>query len=240
MQKILSTLLAARLGRVIEKLVSIKQSVFIKGRNILDGVLLLNEILDLAKRDKRKCLVIKVDYEKAYDSICWKYLRYLLIRIGFGDRWLRVNGSNTEDFKVEQVLRQGGPLSPLLFVIVMEGLTRLVKRAVELGDFNGFGFGEGAVVDILQFVDDIIIIGDGSNGNLWSMKVFLRGFEVIRGLKVNFSNNNIYGINISDEFMCMAATFLSCSVGIFPFKFFRSWLSAAQGRLNYGKKWWRV
>lgn len=124
---------------------------------------MVSEILDLAKREKRNRLVLKDDYEKAYDSVSWNYLRFLLVRMGFGSKWLKwmeacvfsssmvvlVNGSNTEDFKVEQGLRQGDPLSPFLFIIEMEGLTRLMEKTVELGDFKGFGFGDSDFVDIL-------------------------------------------------------------------------------------------
>ncbi|XP_058733800.1 uncharacterized protein LOC131605468 [Vicia villosa] len=67
--KILAKLLANRLKRVIGKLVSNNQSAFIEGRNIMDGVLVVNEVLDLAKRDKRSCVVLKVDFEKAYDRV---------------------------------------------------------------------------------------------------------------------------------------------------------------------------
>lgn len=67
--KILSKLLATRLKVVIGKLISIKQSAFIKGRNIMDGILMVKEIIDLAKIENIICMRMKVDYEKDYDSV---------------------------------------------------------------------------------------------------------------------------------------------------------------------------
>ncbi|XP_058783832.1 uncharacterized protein LOC131658570 [Vicia villosa] len=68
----------------------------------------------------------------------------------------------------------------------MEGLTRLVEKVVESEDFKGFRFRDSESMDILQFADDTVIFDDGSNHNLWCLKVVLRGFEIMSGLKVNF------------------------------------------------------
>ncbi|CAK8571295.1 unnamed protein product [Lathyrus sativus] len=107
-----------------------------------------------------------------------------------------VNGSTTKDFKMERRLRQGDLLSLFLFVIVMEGLTGLKKKAVELGDFRGFQFNDEDSVDMLQFADDTIV-----------------------GLKVNFYKSKLYDINIGDWFLYATSSFLACNVDSLPFKF---------------------
>ncbi|KAI5447147.1 hypothetical protein KIW84_014848 [Lathyrus oleraceus] len=61
-----------------------KQSTFVSGRNIFDGVLVVNKILDLAKREKYLDMLLKIDFKRAYDCISWRYLRFMLIRLGFG------------------------------------------------------------------------------------------------------------------------------------------------------------
>jgi hypothetical protein len=73
------------------KLISRNQSAFIEGRLLVDGVLTINEVVDYAKRAKKKCLILKVDFEKAYDSVNWKFLEYMLRRFGFTKNGL--NGS---------------------------------------------------------------------------------------------------------------------------------------------------
>ncbi|XP_058752772.1 uncharacterized mitochondrial protein AtMg01250-like [Vicia villosa] len=115
--------------------------------------------------------------------------------MGFGDRWMRwmegsvftnsllilINGSVTKDFLVEKGLRQGDPLSPFLFVLVMEFLTELVKKSKEEGEFRGFKINVEKEVDILQFADDTIIIDEGDTANSWSVKVILTGVELMSG-----------------------------------------------------------
>ncbi|XP_058756084.1 uncharacterized protein LOC131629311 [Vicia villosa] len=89
MYKILAKLLAARLRSMVGKLVSTIQTAFIPGRNISDGVLVVNEVLDLNKRKKKSLVVLKVDFKKAYDRVSWNFVIYVLKRMGFGDRWMR-------------------------------------------------------------------------------------------------------------------------------------------------------
>lgn len=53
------------------------------GRQILDGVLIVNEVLDFAKRKRKRCLALKVYFQKAYDLVSRSYLDYMLVRLGF-------------------------------------------------------------------------------------------------------------------------------------------------------------
>ncbi|CAJ2637160.1 unnamed protein product [Trifolium pratense] len=231
--KILSKLLANRLKRVLGKLISPCQSAFLPSRQILDGVVVLNEIIDLAKRRKDRCMFFKVDFEKAYDTINWNFLERMMIKMGFAEGWMKwiracifnssmsvlVNGSATEDFKVCRGLRQGDPLSPFLFLIVAESLTGLIKRAVEIGKFQGYKVTDSLQFQILQFADDTILVGEDSWNNLWTIKSVLRGFELVSGLKINFIKSKLYGINVDESFLMAGASFLSCSSDIIPFKF---------------------
>ncbi|XP_058725579.1 uncharacterized protein LOC131596860 [Vicia villosa] len=231
--KILSKMLAARVKKVMGRLISCNQSAFVPGRNMLDGVLLVNEVIDWAKRNKSSCLLLKVDFEKAYDSLSWNFLRDMLVRMGFGKRWLMwmdacifsshlsvlVNGSATHDFMVHRGLHQGDPLSPFLFVIAMEALTTLIRNSVAVGGFKPFQFGIEEGVDILQFADDTVIFGEASTANLWNLKVILRGFELISGLKVNFSKSSVMGVNVGDWILVAATNFLACKRGNSSFLF---------------------
>ncbi|XP_058775283.1 uncharacterized protein LOC131649540 [Vicia villosa] len=130
-----------------------------------------------------------------------------------------VNWSATKDFVVEKGLRQGDPLSPFVFVLVMEVLTALMNKCKEMGEFRGFKVNDVKDVDLLQFADDALIFAECNLANLWSLKAIFRGFEMMSGLRIKFHKSNLYGVNAGDWFMEAAASFLSCKVGSLPFKF---------------------
>lgn len=141
MYKILAKVLANRLRVVIGLVISDSRSTFIKGRQILDGILVAIEVVDEARKHKKELLLFKVDFEKAYDSIDWRYLVSVMLKMGFPTLWRKwikewigtasasvlVNGSPTDEFYLERGLRQGEPLSPFLFLLAAEGFHVLME-----------------------------------------------------------------------------------------------------------------
>jgi len=85
--KILAKLLANKFQKVVGKVVSETQTAFVQGRQIMDGLLIANEAIDEAKKLKKELLLFKVDFEKAYDSIDWKYLDAVMSKMGFPTLW---------------------------------------------------------------------------------------------------------------------------------------------------------
>ncbi|PNY01537.1 cysteine-rich receptor-like protein kinase [Trifolium pratense] len=91
--------------------------------------------------------MFKVDFEKAYDSVDWEFLDFVMLKIGFHEKWRRwiseclksasisvlVNGSPTKEFGMGRGLRQGDPMSLFLFLIAAEGFNLLMRKALELG-----------------------------------------------------------------------------------------------------------
>jgi hypothetical protein len=131
-----------------------------------------------------------------------------------------VNGSPTEEINIKRGLKQGDPLAHFLFLLVAEGLDGLMKRAVELNRFKGFRIGnQGVVVSHLQYADDTLCIGEPTLENLWTLKAILRSFEMVSGLKVNFWKSSLLGVNVSNDFLRLAAAFLNSRVGSVPFKY---------------------
>ena len=232
--KFLSKVLATRLSKVMNSIISGSQSAFLKGRHLVDGVLVVNEVVDLAKQTKRECLILKVDFEKAYDSVDWGFLEYMMRRVGICDKWVRwmkacvfggnmsilVIGSPTEEICVRRGLKQGDPLASFLFLLVAEGFSGLMTNAVNMNLFQGFEIKRGGlVISHLQYADNTLCIGVPSVENLWTLKAMLRGFEMASGLKVNFHKSTLIGVNVSRDFMEGACRFLHCKEGSTPFTY---------------------
>ncbi|GJS38525.1 RNA-directed DNA polymerase, eukaryota, reverse transcriptase zinc-binding domain protein [Tanacetum coccineum] len=175
--KFIDKLLANRLSIVIEDCISPVQSAFIKGRNILDGPLILNEVMAWYRQRKKELMVFKVDFEKAFDSMRWDFLDLILNKLGFSLKWrtwikgclhnsrssVLVNGSPTEEFKLFRGLRQGDPVSLFFFILAMEGLHALTCKAEALGLFKVASIGRyNLSISHLMHADDVIFFGEWS------------------------------------------------------------------------------
>nr|GEW57416.1 RNA-directed DNA polymerase, eukaryota, reverse transcriptase zinc-binding domain protein [Tanacetum cinerariifolium] len=113
MYKIISKILANRLVVVLGGLVNEIQSAFMADKQILDGSVILNELVQWCKKKKKQSLVFKVDFKKAYDSVRWDHLDDIMRKFGFGEKWciwiqsclwssrgsIIVNGSPTKEFQ---------------------------------------------------------------------------------------------------------------------------------------------
>ena len=86
--KIIAKLLANRMAKVIDDIIHPVQSAFVKGRQILDGPLVVNEVIEWYKKKKKKCMLFKVDFDKAYDSVSWEYLFKMMEYMGFNTKWI--------------------------------------------------------------------------------------------------------------------------------------------------------
>ncbi|GKV07784.1 hypothetical protein SLEP1_g19505 [Rubroshorea leprosula] len=247
MYKIIAKLLANRLRKVLDKVIGEQQMAFIEGRQLVDGVVIANEVIDEAKRNKKRSFLFKVDFEKAYDKVCWDFLDYMLLRMGFCNTWrmwireclqsntvsVLVNGSPSRQFSVSKGLRQGDPLSPFLFLIVAEGLNGLMSSAVEKELYKGVTVGKDAVmITHLQFADDTIFFGDATENNIMVIKSIMRSFELLSGLKINLQKSQLMGINVEDSWGCKMAYRLCCKKGEFPFKYLGIPIGGSHRRLT--------
>ena len=140
--KIISKVLSNRIKPFLEICLSVKQMGFLKGRRIQDAIGASHEGLHSIKKKNTKALVLKLDLIKAFDNIKWGFLRLILLSVSFSVKifdWVMsyvtstnfavlINGEATKFFKSERGLHQGCPLSPYLFIMIMEGLSLLLSK----------------------------------------------------------------------------------------------------------------
>ncbi|KAJ0917796.1 putative RNA-directed DNA polymerase [Helianthus annuus] len=231
--KAISKVLVNRLKKVVGNLVSEEQSAFLAGRNITDGPLILNEVIAWMKKTKKLGMIFKIDIHKAYDSLNWNYLDSIMSQMNFPVLWrgwimatlvssrasVLVNGSPTMEFECTRGLRQGDPLSPFLFVIAMEALSGIMKKAVSEGIFKGLRCtSNGPILSHLMYADDVVFLGEWSRENALNLRRILRCFHLVSGLKVNLSKCSVYGVGVNDIGVNLMAHDLGCIKGSFPFK----------------------
>ncbi|GLT38106.1 hypothetical protein SLA2020_123730 [Shorea laevis] len=233
----------------MSEIISETQSAFVGERQLVDSVLTLNEVVDEVRNMKKLAFVFKANFQKAYDCVNWSYLDWMMASFGFGAKWkewimeclstvrvsVLVNGSPTKEFAMEKGLRQGDLLSPFLFLMVVEGLHGLVKIAENEGLLHGVEIGKrGLTVSLLQFADDTVILGSADSENILMVKTILRWFELMSGLRINFSKSSVYGFNVSERWVRGAAGILRCGVGVTPFIY----LGMPIGGNPRSKKFW--
>ncbi|XP_071689558.1 uncharacterized protein [Rutidosis leptorrhynchoides] len=247
--KVIAKLLANRIRRVLPRLIGIEQSAFLSERSILDGILVLNESVCDLKRSRARSFIFKADFAKAFDSVNWNFLLSMLSRMGFGAKWVKwiesclksasisilVNGSPTEEFKLQRGIRQGDPLSPFLFIIASERLNVLAQEARVKGLMSGVKVGKDKIpLTHFQYADDTIFIGEWSKRNIFNCIKLLLCFEDVSGLKINFEKSCLYGINVVTDEIELMAKQLKCSSGKLPFTYLGVPVGA---KMNKSKDW---
>lgn len=149
--KILLKILATRLAKQMGNLIGDSQSGFIKGRQASDNILLVKEVVHSIQKRRAKGLILKLDFEKAFDIVNWDFLLSTMEAMKFNSKWcswiksilgttrisVLINGSPTNEFSLKRGLRQGDPLSPLLYNLVGEVLNSMLNCAAKKGLFKG-------------------------------------------------------------------------------------------------------
>ena len=134
--KIASRSISARLLKVLDSPVARDQSCCVPGRFIGENVAFIRDVVDYCSLSSTPAALISLDQEKAFDRVDWSFLRSVLISMGFGPSFVKwvdlfycnsrssvnVNGYISNSFPLSRGVRQGCPLSPLLYVLVVEVL----------------------------------------------------------------------------------------------------------------------
>lgn len=232
--KILTKTINERVARVADKIISWTQTAFIPGRNILEGCVILHETLHELKRKGEKGVIFKIDFEKAYDRVNWGFLYEVMKKNNFSPElisWVKkfnegakvsinIYGDQGPFFRTFRGLRQGDPLSPLLFNLVGDALAVILEKAKERGILKGL------VPDLvprglshLQYADDTILFIKVGDDNVRVLKFLLFCFEEMSGMKINYQKSEVYVLGVDKEEEIRIANMLNCKVGTMPFTY---------------------
>jgi hypothetical protein len=170
--KIIAKVISKRIRPILSRSLSLEKLGFLKGRQILDAIRTAQECLHSIKSKKLQSTILKLDLKKAYDCTNWDYLRLILLQSGFGtpttncimacvsstNYAILINGEPTNFFNSNRGLRQGCLISPLLFILMMEGLNLALNKAKD--ECLIYRIKVSRMINILHllFVDNILIM----------------------------------------------------------------------------------
>ncbi|GKE46407.1 RNA-directed DNA polymerase, eukaryota [Tanacetum coccineum] len=185
---------------VIDDLVHPVQSDFVKGRQILDGLLVVNEVIKWYMKKKKKCMLFKVDFDKAYESVTY----YLIQIMGYMDcnsqwvKWIRA----------------------CLISARASGLHVAIEDAVAQGSFKDLRVGDGDVHILhLFYIDDVMFMGEWDDTNITNLIIILDCFYLVSGLHINLHKSKLYGVGTALEDVEQCSGAIGCSDASLPFTY---------------------
>nr|GEY66783.1 RNA-directed DNA polymerase, eukaryota [Tanacetum cinerariifolium] len=216
MYKIIAKILTNHLVGVIGDIVNEVQSAFIADRQILDGP--------------------------------WDFLDEVLQKFGFSNKWrmwiqsslrssrvsILVNGSPTEEFQFYKGLKQGDPLSPFLFILIMKSLHLSFQRVVDTGMFTGINLSPSVNLSHMFYVDDAVFIGHWNDSNINTLVNVLECFYRASGLRINMCKSKIIGVHVEGDLVKHAASKLGCLILNTPFAYLGTKVG---GKMSRVKEW---
>jgi hypothetical protein len=216
--KLISKDLAKKLKFILSQCISDTQSAFVPCRTILDNATVVIQVIHCKKTRKSRndgCVELKLDISKAYDRMDWDYLKGVMVKMVFSEKWIQwmslciesvdysilVNNEKTSPVIPDRGPCQGDPLSPYLFIIGAEGLSALIRDAEERQIITGTSICRGApFVSHLLFADDCFLFFKAEESQAHAMKNILTVYEVVSGQAINLPKSEIYcSRNVSSE-----------------------------------------
>ena len=207
--KIVAKAMENRLKQLLPKMISCSQGAFIPGRSITDNIFISFEVLHYLNRKtqgKHGFAALKVDMSKAYDRVEWDFLKRIMLRMGFHERWVNLimECISTVQFKIlhegkelgpiipQRGLRQGDPLSPYIFIICAEALSSLIQAKEKEEQIHGCQVARGApTISHLFFADDCFIYFRANEHETRVVKQILGEYGIASGQRVNFTKSSI-------------------------------------------------
>lgn len=208
--KVISKVMANRLKIWLPEIIAAEQSAFMRGRQIQDNIMIVQEVLHqirVRKRKRKFQAVLKLDMQKAYDQVEWDFLEAGMKKMGFCDRWVslimacvtsvtfkvKLNGEPLDEFRPSRGIRQCDPFSPYLFIIVANVLSCLLHKAERDGSIEGIKLNRNCpTLTHLLFADDAIFFLNGKVIECQNLASVLNQYCLASGQTINLNKCDIF------------------------------------------------
>ncbi|XP_074278418.1 uncharacterized protein LOC141602008 [Silene latifolia] len=232
--KAISKVMCNRLARILPDIISRNQGAFVKGRSILENILICQDLVRMYNRGmvSPRCM-FKLDLQKAYDSIEWQFVDQMLDALNFPEHFRKLimlcittpsytpnlNGSHFGYFHGKRGLRQGDPISPLIFCICMEYLTRVMEYATRRWYFRYHPLCKSLKLTHLLFADDLLMFCKGDIKSIMLLLRALSTFSATSGLRVNAAKSEVVFNGVPNEVKMDVVQVSGFQQGVLPFKY---------------------
>ncbi|KAJ9536546.1 hypothetical protein OSB04_un000298 [Centaurea solstitialis] len=233
--KCIAKVLVNRMKPFLDGIIGNYQSAFIPGRKISDNILMAHELVKgyHLNSGPPRC-AFKIDLRKAYDMVNWDFLFNMLAGLGFHPviiKWITVmvsspsfsialNGESFGNFQGQRGIRQGDPLSPYLFTIIMEGFAMIFKECIN--EASNFQFHHGCQelgITHLCFADDLFVFTHGDVHSVGVVKKALDVFAMRSGLSPNLQKSDIFFGHVPLDEKTAILDCLAFRQGTFPIRY---------------------
>ena len=208
--KIVSTVIANRLKKIMSSLINPAQTAYTTGRFIGENTRLLYDIIHWTKNKRLPGMILAADFESAFESVAWKYLRMVLHELNFGQNIkhminylyldnrnhsrIILNGHLGKQLYLQRGIRQGDPASGYLFNVAVSILTTQINQSTRLVGIQIMSCGE---IRISQYADDTILFLDGTERSIKGSIEEMQEFGSQSGLKINTGKTSCMPIGIT-------------------------------------------
>lgn len=214
----------------MHKMVDITQTGFVKGRQITEGFIYAQQILHYCKDSNIPLAIFKADIQKAFDTISWNFVQRVMLNLGFPPKWqvvikeavlqgtsqVIVNSLLGKKITLKRGVRQGDPLSPFLFIISMDFITRWFTKLINNGAIRLLYHG---MKPCLLYADDALFFVKLETQQLQMLAIAFAAFKNISGLQVNLHKSELLLAHDSDTNGPLLAQMMGCRLGSFPFTY---------------------
>ncbi|XP_020254858.1 uncharacterized protein LOC109831820 [Asparagus officinalis] len=232
--KIISKIIASRIQEVLGLLIGEGQSAFVRGKSISSNILLAHELVKhYVRKQTSPRATLNIDQRKAFDTISWSFIESMLSGLGFPNRmiiWimecitstkfsLSLNGTLHGYFRGARGLRQGDPLSPYLFFLGMEYLSRRLNTLKNDSLFKHHPKCSKLNITHIFFADDLLLFGKANIYSIAKLYDCLQEFSQVSGLEVNPNKCSVYFSGIDDRLKQQICTVLNFLEGVLPVRY---------------------